>query len=110
MEYHGFDTVNDAPARVSDEELNRKLHHHRMEGSEAKARRTYQWKYGLTAGPVRCRPCYEPGRRVCASTSWAKRTCAVADNKLSSESGVMHAWKLLPLPLPLLLHCCCEML
>ena len=72
MEYHGFDTVNDAPARVSDEELNRKLHHHRIEGVEGRSRRTYQYKEGLTAGPIRCRSCYEPERRVCAGASWAK--------------------------------------
>jgi hypothetical protein len=56
MEYHGFDIVNDAPARVSDEELNRKLHHHRMEGSKEVARKnvpveakTHSWACSLQA-------------------------------------------------------------
>jgi hypothetical protein len=37
-----------------------------------------------------------------------RRTCAVVNNKLSSESDVVHVWKLLPLLLPL--RSCCEML
>jgi len=101
MEYHRFDTVNDAPARVSDEELNRKLHHHRIEGSEGRARElTSRGKDSqldlFVTGPAMSRSA-EFARVCCRRRLLARRACAVAEGGLSSESAILHAQKLLPL-------------
>jgi hypothetical protein len=101
MEYHGFDTVNDAPARVSDEELNRKLHHHRIEGSEGMAkeltsrRKDSQLDLYVTGPTVSLSAEFarvHRGRRLLA-----RRACAVAGDRLSSASAILHVQKLLPL-------------